>query len=143
MTQKEAGGAAATGKSSSGAAGVFDDLLREEREFPPASQFRDRAVVRDRELYESAAKDPEKFWENEARALRWSKPWTKVLDWKPPHARWFVDGTMNITDNALGRHLDGPRRNKAALIWEGENGQVRTLTYLQLYREVCARRQPC
>jgi len=137
MTQKEAGGAAAAGNSSSGAAGVFDDLLREEREFPPASQFRDRAVVRDRGLYESAAADPEKFWENEARALRWSRPWTKVLDWKPPHARWFVDGAMNITDNALDRHLDGPRRNKAALIWEGENGQVRTLTYLQLHREVC------
>ncbi len=137
MTKKETGAATVSGKSSSGAGGVFDDLLREEREFPPSPQFRERAVVRDRGLYESAEKDPEKFWENEARALRWSKPWTKVLDWKPPHARWFVGGAMNITDNALDRHLDGPRRNKAALIWEGENGQVRTLTYLQLHREVC------
>ena len=117
--------------------GVFDDLLREEREFPPSAEFRSRAVVRDRGLYDSAAKDPEKFWENEAKTLHWFTPWTTVLDWTPPHARWFVGGTTNITYNAIDRHLEGPRRNKAAIIWEGENGDIRTLTYLQLHREVC------
>jgi acetyl-CoA synthetase len=117
--------------------GAIDDLLREEREFPPSAEFTARAVVRDRRLYDSAAKDPEKFWENEAKSLHWFKPWSKVLDWTPPHARWFVDGTTNITYNAIDRHLEGPRRNKAAIIWEGENGDIRTLTYLQLHREVC------
>jgi acetyl-CoA synthetase len=107
--------------------GAIDDLLREEREFPPSAEFTARAVVRDRRLYDSAAKDPEKFWENEAKSLHWFKPWSKVLDWTPPHARWFVDGTTNITYNAIDRHLEGPRRN----------GDIRTLTYLQLHREVC------
>ncbi len=116
---------------------VFDDLLKEEREFPPPPEFRKEAVVRDRTLYESAARDPVAFWENEARALHWFKPWDKVMEWTPPHARWFIGATTNMSYNCLDRHLAGPRRNKAALIWEGENGEVRTLTYLQLYREVC------
>ncbi len=116
---------------------VFDDLLREEREFPPSPAFRERAVIRDRGIYDSSAKDAEAFWENEAKLLHWFQPWTKVLEWTPPHARWFVGGTTNISYNCLDRHLQGPRRNKAALIWEGENGDIRTLTYLQLHREVC------
>ncbi len=116
---------------------VFDDLLREEREFPPPPSFSANALVNDRGLYEQAEKDPEKYWENEARLLHWFKPWNKVLDWSPPHARWFVGGQTNLSYNCLDRHLNGPRRNKAALIWEGENGETRTLTYLQLHREVC------
>ncbi len=116
---------------------VFDDLLREEREFPPLPEFRSQAIVRDRSLYESAAKNPEGFWENEAKSLHWFTPWKTVLDWDPPHARWFVGATTNVSYNCIDRHLSGPRRNKAALIWEGENGDVRTLTYLQLHREVC------
>jgi acetyl-CoA synthetase len=115
---------------------VFDDLLREEREFPPPAALREKAVVRDKAIYETAAKDPEKFWESEARALTWFQPWTKVLEWAPPHARWFLGATMNLAYNCLDRHLEGSRRNKAALIWEGENGDVRTFTYLQLHREV-------
>jgi acetyl-CoA synthetase len=115
---------------------VFDDLLREEREFPPPAAIREKAVVRDKAIYETAAKDPEKFWESEARTLTWFQPWTKVLEWTPPHARWFLGATMNLSYNCLDRHLEGPRRNKAALIWEGENGDVRTFTYLQLHREV-------
>ena len=116
---------------------VFDDLLREEREFPPSAAFRERAVVRDKGIYDSSAKDAVAYWEKEAKLLYWFQPWTKALDWTPPHARWFVGGTTNISYNCLDRHLQGPRRNKAALIWEGENGDIRTLTYLQLHREVC------
>ena len=103
---------------------VFDDLLREEREFPPPPAFRDAAVVRDKGLYEAGTADPEKFWENEAKTLHWFTPWSKVLEWNPPHARWFVGATTNISWNCLDRHLMGPRRNKAALIWEGENGDI-------------------
>jgi acetyl-CoA synthetase len=116
---------------------VFDDLLHEERQFPPSQAFRDKAIIGDAGIYETAAKDPEKFWETEARSLTWDVPWSKALRWDPPHAHWFVGGKMNITYNCLDRHLLGPRRNKAALIWEGENGDIRTLTYLQLHREVC------
>jgi acetyl-CoA synthetase len=116
---------------------VFDDLLREEREFPPSAEFRSQAIVKDRALYDAAAKNPEAFWESEARTLHWFTPWKKVLEWEPPHARWFTGATTNISYNCIDRHLAGPRRNKAALIWEGENGEVRTLTYLQLHREVC------
>ena len=78
---------------------VFDDLLREEREFPPSLPFTGRAIVGDRRIYDYAAKDPEGFWENEARELHWFKPWSKVLDWEPPHAKWFVGGA---TSSLLG-----------------------------------------
>ncbi len=118
-------------------AGVFDDLLREDREFPPTPGFAAAAVAGDPSIYDLAKRDPEAFWEREAKSLHWFTPWKSVLDWKPPHARWFDGATTNITYNCLDRHLNGPRRNKAALIWEGENGDVRTLTYLQLHREVC------
>ena len=114
---------------------VFENLLQEEREFPPPPSFAQEAVVRDRSAYAQATQDPKKYWENEARLLHWFKPWTTVLDWSPPHARWFVGGQLNISYNCLDRHLEGPRRNKAALIWEGEPGEVRTLTYQQLLIE--------
>ena len=84
-----------------------------------------------------AASDPEGFWEGFARELEWSKPWSKVLDWNPPHAKWFVGGKINASVNCLDRHLRTPRRNKAAIIWEGEPGDRRTLTYYDLHREVC------
>ena len=116
---------------------VFSDLLDERREFPPAPDFAEKAIVHDLSLYEQADADPLAYWENEARRLHWFKPWEKVMDWKPPHAEWFTGGKINITYNCLDRHLSGPRANKAAIIWEGENGTVRTLTYRQLHREVC------
>ena len=116
---------------------VFDDLLREEREFPPPRSFSERARVKDHGIYAQAEKEPEKYWESEAKLLHWFTPWKKVLEWTPPHARWFVGGQLNLSYNCLDRHLEGPRRNKAALIWEAENGDTRTLTYLQLHREVC------
>jgi acetyl-CoA synthetase len=115
----------------------IDALLREDRAFPAAEAFREQANVRDAGVYERAAKDPEAFWEGFARELEWSKPWSKVLDWNPPHAKWFVDGKINASVNCLGRHLRTARRNKAAIIWEGEPGDRRTLTYYDLHREVC------
>ena len=110
-------------------------LLTEQRRFPPPAEFAARAKARP-ELYQRAKADRLKFWEDEARALDWIAPWKKVLEWTPPHAKWFVGGELNVSVNCLDRHLQGPRRNKAALIWEGEPGDRRTLTYWELSREV-------
>ena len=112
----------------------IDDLLREDRTFPPPADFRAKAVVRDDSIYAEAARDPEAFWATFAGELEWSRPWDTVLDWQPPHAKWFVGGQINASVNCLDRHVRGPRRNKAALIWEGEPGDRRTLTYFDLYR---------
>ncbi|HEV8337805.1 MAG TPA: acetate--CoA ligase [Candidatus Polarisedimenticolia bacterium] len=116
---------------------ALDDLLHENRVFDPSPEFRSRAVVADEALYRQAKDDPEAFWAAAASELAWEKPWKKVLEWNPPHARWFVGGTLNVSVNCLDRHLQGPRRNKAALIWEGEPGERRTYTYKDLHREVC------
>jgi acetyl-CoA synthetase len=114
----------------------IDALLQEDRAFPPPESFRTQANVRDARVYEQAARDPEGFWENFARELEWSEPWSRVLEWKPPHAKWFVGGKINASVNCLDRHLTSARRNKAAIIWEGEPGDRRTLTYYDLHREV-------
>src|SRR4026207_650779 len=112
------------------------DLLQEDRSFPPSPAFRSTANINDPAIYERAEKDPEAFWESFASELEWFTKWSKVLEWKPPHAKWFIGGTMNASVNCVDRHLRGPRRNKAALIWEGEPGDRRTLTYFDLYRQV-------
>jgi acetyl-CoA synthetase len=112
------------------------DLLREDRTYAPPPDFRAKAVIRDEKIYADAERDPEAFWASFASELEWSRPWSAVLDWQPPHARWFVGGTINASVNCLDRHVRGPRRNKAALIWEGEPGDRRTLTYFDLYRQV-------
>jgi len=114
----------------------IDDLLREDRTFPPPPDFRARAIAQDESLYAEADRDPEAFWARFAAELEWSRPWDRILDWQPPHAKWFVGGRINASVNCLDRHLRGPRRNKAALIWEGEPGDRRTLTYFELYRQV-------
>ncbi|MEI6339463.1 MAG: acetate--CoA ligase, partial [Verrucomicrobiota bacterium] len=90
-----------------------------------------------KKLHAASIKNPAKFWAAQAADLLWSKKWKTVLDWKPPFAKWFVGGQLNVSANCLDRHLDGPRRNKAAIIWEGEPGEKRVLTYFQLHREVC------
>ncbi len=118
--------------------GEIDDLLREHRTFSPPEAFRDRALVRDAQIYADADRDPDAFWARMAGELEWSRPWNTVLDWQPPHARWFLGGQLNASVNCLDRHIRGPRRNKAALIWEGEPGDRRTFTYFDLYREVSA-----
>jgi acetyl-CoA synthetase len=112
------------------------DLLQEDRSFPPSKEFGAQANINDADVYARADKDPEAFWASFASELEWFTPWTKVLEWTPPHAKWFVGGTINASVNCVDRHVRGPRRNKAALIWEGEPGERRTLTYFDLYRQV-------
>jgi acetyl-CoA synthetase len=115
----------------------IDALLKEDRAFPPSESFKRQAIVHDERVYEEAERDPDRFWESFAKELEWSEPWSKVLEWNPPHAKWFVGGKLNASVNCLDRHLQGARRNKAAIIWEGEPGDRRTLTYYDLHREVC------
>ena len=114
----------------------IETLLEEGRQFAPPESFREKATIGDESVYREAAEDREGFWARMAGELEWMKPWSKVLDWKPPNARWFVDGKLNVSVNCLDRHVRTWRRNKAALIWEGEPGDTRTLTYWDLYREV-------
>ncbi len=114
----------------------FDALLEENRRFDPPAEFRERAMVQDLAVYAEAEADPEGFWSRWASELVWSRGWTRVLEGSGPDARWFVGGELNASVNCLDRHVRGPRRNKAALIWEGEPGDRRTWTYFDLYREV-------
>ena len=115
---------------------ALEALLNETRRFAPSAQFRASANAADPTIYERAARDPEAFWAEWARQLDWFEPWTDVLDWKPPNAKWFVGGKLNAAYNCLDRHLTSWRRNKAALIWEGEPGDARVFTYWDLHREV-------
>jgi acetyl-CoA synthetase len=112
----------------------IDTLLSEKRRFPTTAKFAASAAST-AALYE-AGHDWMRFWEDQARELDWMALWTRVLDWKPPHAKWFVGGKLNAAANCLDRHIRGPRRNKAAIIWEGEPGERRVLTYWDLSREV-------
>ncbi len=111
-------------------------LLEENRVFPPPEGFKQKANVSDPSLYEKARKDPEAFWAEAASQLEWFQKWNKVLEWNPPFAKWFVGGKLNASYNCLDRHIQTSLRNKAALIWEGEPGDQRTLTYEDLYKEV-------
>jgi len=116
-------------------------MLKEGRVFPPSESFSQQAHIKSmdeyEEIYQRAAKDPEGFWADIAQNLEWFKPWEKVLDWQLPFAKWFVGGEINISHNCLDRHLKTWRKNKAAIIWEGEPGDSRILTYQTLHREVC------
>lgn len=119
----------------------IESHLIEERVFKPPEAFAKNARIKSlaqyRKMYRESIRSPDKFWAGEARELIWHKSWKKVLDWKAPFAKWFVGGQLNLSENCLDRHVAGPRRNKAAIIWEGEPGEQRTLTYQQLHREVC------
>jgi acetyl-CoA synthetase len=115
----------------------IEALLKEDRSFAPSDEFRSRALVSDPAIYDKAAKDPEAFWAEFAKELEWIAPWSKVLEWNAPDAKWFVGGKLNISANCLDRHVRTARRNKAAFVWEGEPGDRRTLTYFDLYRQVC------
>ncbi len=118
----------------------LDSVLRENRIFPPTEEFSQRAYIKSLDeyerLYKKSIDDPERFWAEAARELHWFKPWEKVMEWNLPSAQWFVGGRINLSYNCLDRHVTGPRRGKTALIWEGEPGEVRRLTYAELLAEV-------
>jgi acetyl-CoA synthetase len=114
----------------------LEALLEERRIYPPSEEFRQQANWSDPAIYERARKDPEAFWAAEAESLDWIKRWDKVLEWKAPWAKWFVGGKLNVTHNCVDRHAASSRRNKAAIIWEGEPGDSRVLTFEMLQREV-------
>jgi acetyl-CoA synthetase len=114
----------------------IDVLLQENRKFEPSEEFRSAALISSDDIYERAGADPESYWASEAVQLEWMKPWDEVLKWKPPHAEWFAGGKLNVAVNCIDRHIRTARRNKAALVWEGEPGDRRTLTYWDLYCEV-------
>lgn len=121
---------------------TIESILHENRLFNPPAEFSQNAKIKSldeyKQIYEKAKADPQAFWAGLAeKELHWFQKWDTVLDWQPPFAKWFVNGKLNISYNCLDRHLTTWRRNKAALIWEGEPGDSRTLTYAQLHREVC------
>src|SRR5688572_4582472 len=131
-----------TKQARGGRMALFAEVSMDQKElFPPPQPFVEAAQIRSmveyERLFKAAADDPEKFWAERAQQLDWFAPWNKVLDWSdPPFARWFVGGKLNVAHNCLDRHLGGWRKNKAAIIWEGENFEQRVLTYQELYRRV-------
>jgi acetyl-CoA synthetase len=120
-----------------GGSGVdIDALLQEDRRYPPSEAFKAQANWSDPSIYDRADADPEGFWAEQARAIDWFKPWDTVLEWNLPWARWFVGAQVNASYNCVDRHIESWRRNKAAIVFEGEPGDSRVLTYRDLYREV-------
>src|SRR5262245_17641023 len=118
----------------------IESLLKEKRVFPPSSEFAKAAhigLAAYDAICKRATQDPEGYWAEIASELHWFEPWKKVLEWDMPFAKWFVGGKTNISYNCLDRHLAGPRKNKVAILWEGEPGDVRALSYQMLHREVC------
>src|SRR5881628_338540 len=114
----------------------IEALLKEKRKFPPPKEFVKRAVMNRKSIYAEAQRNFVKFWEQRARELHWFKPWKKALEWKPPYAKWFIGGKTNVAYNCLDRHVAGPRKTKAALIWEGDSpDEPRVLTYQDVLRE--------
>jgi len=137
-----------TAKKQSKSSSAITSVLQETRVFKPAPEFSKKAHIKSmadyRKRYAESIQNPEKFWAKAAAdELIWAKPWTQVLQWKAPNAKWFLGGKLNVAANCLDRHLNTPTANKAAIIWEGEPaapgkpGEERTLTYRQLHREVC------
>lgn len=118
----------------------IDSVLDEQRSFEPSAEFSQKAQIKSlaeyEALYQESVEQPEKFWARAAEELHWFKRWDKVLEWNVPWAKWFVGGEINLSYNCLDRHVQTARKNKAALIWESEPGEVRTYTYQQLWKEV-------
>ena len=126
--------------------GDLDSLLNEKRIFKPSKKFiedsniqkwmEEHNITEYDELLKCAEKNPEWFWDDVAKELEWFKNYVKTFKWKPPHAEWFIDGKFNIVHNAVDRHVNGDKKDKIAFIWEGESGELRTLTYEQLQIQV-------
>lgn len=123
------------------AGAMIESVLRESRVYPPPADFARQAHIKSleeyRALWQRAYEDPEGFWTEQAKIVDWFAPWTKVLEWNEPFAKWFVGGRLNACWNCVDRHVTTWRRNKVAIIWEGEPGDMRVLRYLDLHREVC------
>jgi acetyl-CoA synthetase len=121
--------------------GQIDTVMQESRLFPPSEEFAAKARIGSLEAYEAmwneAAADPLAFWDKFAQELHWFKPYTQVLDWQEPIAHWFVGGETNVSYNCLDAHLTTERKNKTAILWEGEPGEVIKLTYAELHEQVC------
>jgi acetyl-coenzyme A synthetase (EC 6.2.1.1) len=116
---------------------AIDALLQETRVFPPSDEFVKQANISDPAVYDEAARDYEAFWAKHAeQCLHWFEKWHTTLEWNPPYAKWFIGGKLNACYNCVDRHAQTWRRTKAALIWEGEPGDERVLTYGDLHREV-------
>src|SRR5213592_3338647 len=115
----------------------IETLLDEQRRFTPSDAFKAQAHVRDTSPHERARRDPEGYWADWAKQLEWSRPWDRVLEWKPPHAKWFLGGKLNASVNCLDRHVRAGKSGRVALIWEGEPaGEVRRITYGELHADV-------
>src|SRR5262249_34962978 len=123
------------------AASNITSVLKETRLFPPPPEFAAHAYVGSlaeyERLWQRAKDDPEGFWAEQAEALHWFERWKKELTWNEPHAQWFAGGKINVCYNCVDRHLTNGRKNKAAIVWEGEPGDSRVLRYQDLHREVC------
>lgn len=119
----------------------IESHLSEERLFPPSVDFSSKArissIAQYKKLHKQSVEKPEIFWAREAEELLWQRPWSEVLQWKAPQAKWFVGGKLNVAENCVDRHAQGARRNKAAIIFEGEPGDQRVITYGELQRLVC------
>ena len=119
------------------ASGSIDALLQEDRRFPPPPAFTSGAVVRDESIYAEAERDPEAFWAARAKEqVEWFKPWDRVLEWNAPFPKWFIGAQLNAAYNCVDRHARGALADKRALVFEGEPGDVKTLTYRELLDEV-------
>src|SRR3989338_6552353 len=118
----------------------IETILHENRQFSPPKDFAQQANIGEAQynaVAESAVSDPVRFWESAAQDLHWFRSWDKVLEWKEPTARWFVNAKINASFNCLDRHLSTATRDRLAIIWEGEEGGEVRLTYLELYEKVC------
>src|SRR5260370_40643552 len=126
---------------SSPATANITSVLKETRVFPPPPEFAAQAHIKSladyERLWQRAKGDPEGFWGGQAELIHWFQRWNKVLVWNEPTSQWFVGGKLNVSYNCLDRHVLGGRKNKAAIVWEGEPGDSRVLRYQDLHREVC------
>ena len=118
----------------------IESRLKEERRFLPSAEFTRRARIQSHAeyaaLYRQSIEEPEEFWREQTSDLVWRKPWTEFLSWDLPKARFFDGAELNLTESCLDRHLETATRTRAAIVWEGEPGETRTLTYFELHREV-------
>ena len=129
--------APANGQTDQGSSETLDNLLAEDRTFPPSQEFAANANFA-ADAYERADADPDAWWAEQARRLSWATPFTEVLDFSDaPHARWFADGKLNVAYNCVDRHVEDGFGEKVAIHWEGEPGDSRTITYAELKDEVC------